>query len=65
MNTKNKISKKNDEQVMKHFRQKKANPLGWNDKLKCILCGNSMQDNRYHGKCQNCYFIENDVTLQA
>jgi len=64
MKLKDKIAKKNDNNVMKHFRHTKANPLGWNDKLKCS-CGNSIPDNRYHGKCQNCYFIENDVTLQA
>jgi hypothetical protein len=58
------VVEQKDKSTMDYLRNKKANPLGWNDKRHCGMCGNSIPDNRYHGKCQDCYFSEHDVTLR-
>ena len=61
--SKRKVVREKDKQIMNCLRDKKVNPLGWNDKLNCGVCERSIPDNRYHGKCQDCYFSEHDVTL--
>lgn len=67
MERKKKIAKgreKRDMSAMSHLRDKKVNPLGRNKKLRCSVCGRPMLDNRYHDKCQECYFQTYDVTLK-
>ncbi len=59
-----KIKAKADMSTMRHFRKQRVNPLGWNDKLHCQKCRRQIPDNRYHDKCQVCYFEDNDVTLK-
>lgn len=67
MNRKRKVAKiraKRDMSTMDQLRSKEVNPLDWNKKFRCSGCGRSMPDNHYHGKCQECYFRDNDVTLK-
>lgn len=51
-----------DRKLLNFFRKKKADDWGYRKGYKCSKCGRSIPDRRYHGKCQDCYFNENDAS---